>query len=237
MIQFNLLPDVKLEFIKAQRIKRIVIVISGVVTIVSIVIFVFMVTLVDVFQKSNIHDLSSKISSNSKQLVNSPNLNKVLTIQNQLGTLTKLDAAKPDDTRMFKYLSQITPATAFISHIDVNFGTDAVTESGTADSYGTVNVLIDTLKVVTYNTDGSQNTGGTNAFSNVVLVGSGSQSQSNPGTQTVSYTLTFSFDPALFAASNSNIVLVIPPNTTTDRASQQLPDSSLFKHSPMSTGQ
>ncbi len=87
MIQFNLLPDVKLEYIKARRTNRLVIGTSLIVSSAALVIFILLFMTVNVFQKKNITDLTADIKHGSAQLQSIPELNKVLTIQNQLSVL------------------------------------------------------------------------------------------------------------------------------------------------------
>ncbi|HEY1063867.1 MAG TPA: hypothetical protein VGE30_01055, partial [Candidatus Saccharimonadales bacterium] len=111
MIQFNLLPDVKLEYMKAERTKRMVIAISTVVTIVSIAILVVLLLVVLVFQKKYMSDLSSDITGYSNDLKATPDLDKILTVQNQLDSLTGLHEKKPDTTRVFTYIEEVTPPT------------------------------------------------------------------------------------------------------------------------------
>ena len=52
MIQFNLLPDVKLAYIRAERQKRIIAVASTVAIIASLVVLAFLVTTVKLIQPS-----------------------------------------------------------------------------------------------------------------------------------------------------------------------------------------
>ena len=90
MIQFNLLPDVKLEFIKARRLKRLVVMGSVGFSALALFILILVLVSVDVVQKKSLHDLNKDIQSNSTQLKSIPDLDKILTVQNQLGTLTSL---------------------------------------------------------------------------------------------------------------------------------------------------
>ena len=112
MIQFNLLPDVKINFIKAQRTKRAVMGISLIASAAALVIFVMLLLTVHVFQKKNMNDLTKDIASSSKELRQTPNLSKMLTVQSQLNSLTGLHDAKPSTSRMFSFMNQLTPTDA-----------------------------------------------------------------------------------------------------------------------------
>lgn len=150
MIQFNLLPDVKLEYIKAQRLRRLMLSISTIVTIAAVVIMVLLFVAVDVAQKKHLKDLSRDVTTYSKKLQDTKDLNKILTVQNQLSALTNLHEAKPAATRLFDYLNLVTPNSADINNFAVDFGAHTVTITGTADSLATVNQYIDTLKYSLY---------------------------------------------------------------------------------------
>ena len=84
MIQFNLLPDVKLEYIKAKKSKRLVALISTLTCAVAIALVVLLFTVVNVFQKQHLSDLNADIKKYSTSLKNTKDLDKILTIQNQL---------------------------------------------------------------------------------------------------------------------------------------------------------
>ena len=95
MIQFNLLPDVKLEFIKTRKAKRIVTSISTIAAAAAVFILLIAVFFVYGVQKKSIRDLNSDITKYTAQINQTPNLNKVLTIQNQLNSLPPLKAKNP----------------------------------------------------------------------------------------------------------------------------------------------
>lgn len=219
MIQFNLLPDVKLAYIKADRTKNLVISISTIVGAVALGIFVLLFITVDVVQKKNLNDLNTDIKTASSKLENSPNLNKVLTVQNQLSTLNGLHAQKPMSSRLFGYLGQVTPSSITISNVTTDFTQHTVSISGGAPSLDAVNTLVDTLKFTTYSADGNTSSAPT-AFSQVVLT---SFSRS---TKNATYTVTFNYDPTIFDITRK--VTLTVPNTVTTRSVTEQP-TDLFK--------
>lgn len=201
MVQFNLLPDVKLEYVRARRTQRVVMAISVLASTVALVIFIMLLLFVDVAQKKNLHDLDTDISSSSKTLKNTPNLNRILTVQNQLNSLPNLDAQKPSAGRLFNYVTQVTPAKAFITNLQADYTQSTLTITGTTDALSTVNTYVDTLKFTRYELKGD--TSQTPAFSNVVL-----SSFSRDSTQ-ATYTITLTFDPAIFNITN-DVTLTVP---------------------------
>lgn len=212
MIEFNLLPDVKLEYLRTKRTQHLVITLSLIIGAASLAVFVLLFLFVDVGQKVRINQLNGEISNATSQLNSNKNLNQILTVQNQLETLPTLESQAPKTSVLFGYLTQLIPANATVSSLSLDFTTNTVTMSGGADSIATVNTLVDTLKYTTYD-DKTLNTTNVPAFSSVVLSSFSLNSSSSPGSA-AQYSVTFSFDPKLFS-STDNISLIVPSETTT----------------------
>lgn len=217
MIQFNLLPDVKLEYIKARRARRLIIGISVITVGISIGILVLVFS-VGALQKKHLHDLSADITKESKQLENVPQLNKILTVQNQLLSLSGLHDGKPSATRLFGYLNELTPANVNISSFKIDFVEHTVTIQGDADALASVNKYIDTLKFTTYHED-KETSDKPKAFSDVVLssfgVANANQGKGNSAPQPkATYSITLSYDEQLFDITK-NIALTVPKLITT----------------------
>ena len=208
MIQFNLLPDIKIQYLRANRQKHLVVLVSFIVIIASLVALGILLSVVYGLQKKNISDLSSDIEKASTELKNTPNLTKILTVQNQLKALPALHDAKPVVTRLFSYLATSTPKTATNSRILTDFVQNTLSLSGTADSLGTVNTYIDALKGTTFRTTEDASVVDKPAFSNVVLSSFGRDSK------TASYTITLSFDPLVFSEASDVVfsIGVVPKN-------------------------
>ena len=89
MIELNLLPDVKLEYIRAQRIKRLVMSIAFIISVAAITLLVLLVV-VETWQKHSLSNLNSDVTAKTNQLKGKPHINDVLTVQNQLSSLNSL---------------------------------------------------------------------------------------------------------------------------------------------------
>ncbi len=218
MIQLNLLPDVKIAYLKAKRSKRLVLIISTILASVSLASMIGLFVVVDVLQKSHLKDLDRDINKLSSQLQNTPDLNKILTIQNQLASLPALHDKKPAVTRLFNYIGQITPAQVNYSRFGVDLGANSVNTSGSTDSLATVNTFVDTLKFTTFKA--TPQDADKPAFSSVVL---SSFARSDKG---ITFSITFSFDPAIFDSSNTATLNV--PHKITTRSEIEKP-SALFQ--------
>lgn len=220
MIQVNLLPDVKLEYIKAKQTKRTVVLSSLLISGTAVGILILLFLLVNVVQKKHLSDLNKDIATYTDQLKNTPDIDKILTIQNQLKSLPGLHDKKVVATRLFKYLEQVTPNKASIAKLDADFSSNKMTFTGSADSITTVNKFADTLKFTTYKkADGS--TG--KAFTSVVLTSFNHDSASE-----TSYQLDVEFDPVIFDSA-SEVTLVVPKIISTRSETEKPTD--LFQQS------
>lgn len=216
MIQFNLLPDIKIQYLKAKRQKHIVILVSVVASAAALGIFILLLTTVFVLQKKNISDLNKDIKTSSNQLQGVQDLNKILTVQNQLGALTSLHDKKVVSSRLLDYLTQVTPANASISKLEVDYATNTMTISGNAPALNIVNTYTDTLKFTKYVT-GESNTE-KSAFSDVVLA------SFTRDPKTTTYEVTLKYDPIIF--SNAKQVTLKVPKIITTRSETDKPSDT-----------
>lgn len=224
MIQLNLLPSIKAEYVSAQRTKRTVIVLAAVTAIAALGIIGLLAFIAYGAQAIQLNNLSKDIEEKTKQIQGVNDLDKILTIQNQLGSLTGLHDAKPVMTRLFTYLQQTTPEPVSIDTFSVNDTDKTMMIEGKAPSIEMVNKYVDTLKF-TEIVATKDSTDRPKAFSEVVL---SSFSKSDAG---YTYTIALKFDDALFASANPDVQLVIPAITTT-RSQTQLPTAQIFAPNP-----
>jgi len=217
MIQFNLLPDVKVQFIKARKAKRMVMVISGLVVTVSFGLLAIMFS-VTAFQDHHIESLNSDIKSYENKLTGTSDLAKILTIQNQLNSLPDIYAKRPVTSRLFGYIQATTPTQVSINHLSLDFVENKLTVQGTTDTLATVNRYVDTLKFTTYTVKDDKES--TKAFNNVVL------SAFSRDEKTATYTVTFEFETDIFDISKE--VTLNVPKTITTRSETELPSSGVF---------
>lgn len=238
MIQFNLLPDVKLEYIKATYRKRIITLFCFITAGAFLAVFILMFLFVRVNQTSHLKDLDSDINSNVKKLRENPDLDKILTIQNQLNSLPNLHDQKVMSSRLFKYLAQVTPSQATVTDLDIDFDAKTVLLKGRADSTLTVNKFVDTLKFTEFKLEGEEGVQD-KAFSSVVLQNftidnKESNQASGDGT---SYEIAFSYNDVIFkntakeGSAVANGVTLTVPKIITTRSETQKP-ANLFQPSP-----
>lgn len=215
--QFNLLPDIKYERLKVEKTQRIIITLSILTSIAAFLIFLFFFLATNVLQKKQLSDSDKDIKELYGQLQSVENINKMLTVQNQLGSLVTLHQSKHLSSRLFTFLPELMPTNVFIGRIGLDFQGNSIVIDGTADSQKSVNVFVDTLKFTTFNA--GEQIKDEQAFPSVIQT----SFSITPGS--VSYSITLTFDPTLF--SNSLVdadgkritpILTVPKLTTTRSA-------------------
>jgi len=219
-LQINLLPDIKLKSIKQNRTRNTVISISVLVSLICFALFLIMLVTVDGLQKKQMSDSDKAITTATSQLQSITDLNKKLTIQNQLKSLTALHHSKKITSRVFGYLSQLTPNNVFINHVSLDLTANTMQIDGSADTQHSVNVFIDTLKYATYRFGSGSSKP---AFSNVI------ESSFGISAGSASFSASLNFDPLLFSNDqldkNGNViapVLNVPKQTTSQASSNTL---------------
>jgi Tfp pilus assembly protein PilN len=223
-IQFNLLPDVKMHYVKSQRSRNLVITLALLISGASLAVFLVLLFTVNVIQKKQLSDASGQVTSTANAIKAVPDINKVLTIQNQLISLTTLHKNKHVTSRLYTYLPQVTPTNVKISSILLDFSTNSMTISGTANSQHTVNTFIDTLKFTTYkvaNVDSALP-----AFPSVI------ESSFSIAAGNSSYSITTTFDPQLFTGATVPAPKLTVPKLTTTRSVTEDPSNPLFNTKP-----
>lgn len=190
MVQFNLLPDIKLQYIKTQRVKHLVTFIATIVSVVSVGLLLFSMFFVYIVQGQILGSVDKNIKKENAKLTKITDINKILTVQNQLDTLTSLHEGKPAASRLFAYLQQTTPARVSLSQLQLDFSASTITLGGNASSLDDIKIYTDTLKAAAYSTgaDSAQK----KAFSDVVL---SSFSRTDKG---ANFTITAKAAPDLF---------------------------------------
>lgn len=212
MIQFNLLPDVKLEYIKAQRARQLAMSVSFVVAAAALGLLILAFSFGQL-QKKHIADLDADIASATKKLKSEKDISRVLTVQNQLASVSTLHDKKPAASRLFTYFKQLPPQNTTITGMSIDFTQQTLTLNGTANSLTTVNTFVDTLKYAKFTT--KTTTTKTPAFKDIVL-SSFAVSSDNKDGQAATFTITLTADPTLFTITEQPDITV--PNRVTGGA-------------------
>lgn len=213
MVQLNLLPDVKLEYIKTKRTKRLVLSLSFLVIAVSVSFFIFMLIFVDGIQKKHMSNLDKDIDEKVTTIQNTPEVDKILTIQNQLAVINGKHDEKPTATRLLPYLAQVLPNGSKLTELKADFKTNTITITGNTTDINAINKFVDTLKFAEYTIKPDAKG---KPFSQVVL----SSYTTDPGK--AEFTVTAKFDPVIF--DNANEVTLVIPGIVSTRSSTEKPN-------------
>lgn len=242
MLQFNLLPDVKKEYIKAKRQKQLILSVSILAAGAALLVVILLFSFVQLGQKKHIKDLSEDINTEINAIRSIEDLDKILTIQGQLVSLPSLHQQKPETSRLFSYLTQLTPANVKIRQASVNFIDSVIVLEGVSPDLASINRFSDTLKFSKFkavpkvdSTDPDAEQANVDEaeelvpFTNIATELSRSDTRSEGERST--YQITLNFDKALF--DNMQIVKLIVPNIVTTRSTQGKPNISDQTDNPL----
>ena len=179
-----------------------------------VALVIIMVLYVYGVQKLRINNTQGKIDDAISQLTNSPDFDKVVTIQNQLKVLPDLHNQKPAVNRMFGWLKTLVPDDVSLNSLKLDFSNNTVEVKGAGKDLKAINVFIDTLKNAQYKYTGLDQLAP--AFNAVVLGGTGTDD-----TQTT-YKITFNFNAPVFDSTVEGFILSVP-NITSSRSETERP--------------
>lgn len=236
MIELNLLPDVKKEFIKAQRTRNTVISSSIIITIGAGILTALLVSYVYVAQPLLISAQTSNIKKSADTLKAIPDIDKYLTVQNQLNNLDKLHDGLYVYSRAFTYLQQLNPsAPNNVAFSTVTFDKELKTLEiqGVARNFQGLNVFKNTLEnaSLSYKTGDTQST--IPLFDQVVLQEASLASVNNVAVANFKFQLTY--PDVAFLNTSTDVKLSVPSLTTSD-ADRNAP-KAVFGTQPEGSGQ
>lgn len=105
MIQINLVPDVKLELIKAQRHRNTVVSISIIAMVAAVIVVVLLGAVIGA-QTIARNVATKNIKSADEQLRNMEDIEKTVTIKNQLASIQSTHDQKSMNSRVFDLLAE-----------------------------------------------------------------------------------------------------------------------------------
>lgn len=235
MIQLNLLPDIKKEFINAQKTRAVVVSSSILVTLGAIGLSILLFIYVTFLQQLQITLATNDIKSKTQQLNSVADLDKYLTVQNQLAALPGLHDGKGIYSRMLSFLPILNPNapnSVVLSKLQLSTTDKIVGLTGTTKSFESLNVFVDTLQnaEATYK-DASGAQQKTRIFS-TIFVQNSSIDKSNGGNR-VAFTVNATYRDPVFDATNTEVTATVPNIQT----SQSVTESPKLFNSSENGGQ
>jgi len=218
MIQLNLLPDVKKEFLRAESARRKTIAIAILVTIIAVGLTAVTAIYVYAIQNVILFAQTQDIKNKSTELSKVQDIDKYLTIQNQLGELTGLHNGKNNYSRLLDFLPRLNPAppqNITLSTLDVSTEPATLTFKGRLADYNSLTTFKDTLTnaTLTYRAPGAGEDTTGKLFSEITIQSASYDKTTKTGG--VSFSITAAYDPAVFKQENANVVVTVPNKETT----------------------
>lgn len=237
MIQINLLPDIKRQHLRAQRTRNIVIAISMLLSAIAIGIVVVMYIGLGATKVIT----GNTISDNKKiyqEIADTDDINKLITIQNQLTKIEDLQNTRSVKSRLFAVLTAIAPAkpadvkftSVTVSPNDSSMKIDAVTTTG----YKTIESMkkkIQNAKMTYY--DNKKDAPDKQEMSLIqdgttVAVSDTGYGESDDGKVTVNFSLSFVYSKGLYNNTTKDIAIVLPEGEVDVTDSKKRLPESLF---------
>lgn len=232
MIEINLLPNVKRELLKTRAMRNRVISISFLVGGASIAAVVVLALILgsqiaaEAVQNGVIKDRNDKLMAVE-------DLNKVVTIQNQLTKINEQHSGKKINSRIFDVVTAVNPVApnnVSFSDIKVNPGSKTITLEGSAvNGYSALETLKKTiLNTKVQITDGDKSS--EVSLTKEIKDGDTSFGENSEGKKVLQFSFSFEYAEELLAPANNGTVSVLTPTGKVDvtDSRQGIPDS-LFK--------
>lgn len=213
MIQVNLLPDVKRELIRAQRVRATVISFSMLACIISAAV-VGSILLWMGIQVGREFRADSVTKDQSEKLSRVDDVNRTLTIQNQLSKITSLNDGKSTTSRMFDVVGAIIPdAPNDISIVNMTVDTSAkrmLIEGQAKGGYNALDVFKKTiLATKIYKSGDEQGI----ALAQSLNDSDRSLGDGQDGARVLRFTLSFTYPDELFSNKIDSLKIVAPTKT------------------------
>lgn len=232
MIEINLLPNVKRELLKTRAMRNRVISISFLVGGASIAAVVVLALILG-SQIAAEAVQSGVIKDRNDKLMAVEDLNKVVTIQNQLTKINEQHSRKKINSRIFDVVTAVNPVApnnVSFSDIKVNPESKTITLEGSAvNGYSALETLKKTIlntKVQTTDGDKSSEV----SLTKEIKDGDTSFGENSEGKKVLQFSFSFEYAEELLAPANNGTVSVLTPTGKVDvtDSRQGIPDS-LFK--------
>jgi hypothetical protein len=228
MIEINLVPDVKQELIKAQRVRASVISIAVVIGIAAVGVVVVLAFWVFAVQAARGVISDNTIKNESKKLSDVEGISDTLTIQNQLAKLSEMHDNKNIDSRLFDILTTINPSApnnVAITNVSLDSATTTIKiEAQAANGYPALDVFKKTINATNfeYSKDGEKQSV---KLADAMSDSDRSYGEDASGAKVLRFTLTFTYPAELFARTSENATIVAPERTNVTDSFLGVPQS------------
>lgn len=228
MIEINLVPDVKQELLKAQRVRTTVISLSILVSLIAAGVVVVLALWVFAVQTARGALTDNAIKTESEKLAAVEDISHTLTIQNQLSKLPALHDAKSIDSRVFDILATINPPepnNIAITNLQLDTAEKTISIEGQAkNGYPALEVFKKTIDATKFEyTEGGQKQ--SEALASRMSDSDRSYGEDASGARVLRFSLTFTYPDLLFSRTAENAQIVAPSRTNVTDSLLGVPQS------------
>ena len=212
MIEINLIPDVKQEFLRAQRMRNAAVSFSIMIGIIAAGIVGFLALLLGA---QLVHENVQKnaITSEFAKLKSINGVSDLLTIQSQLQSISVLNDNRSMTSRAFDTIVAITPSApndVKISNVAIDPAENMMTiEGSTSSGYSATDVFRKTIlnTKVTYQSDGTNETV---PLTETVEMGQTSYGEDATGQRVLRFKLSFTYPEQLLSNAGKSVRVQSP---------------------------
>jgi hypothetical protein len=228
MIEVNLVPDVKQELLKAQRVRAGVVSVAILIGVIAVSTVALLAIWVFGVQTARSVIADNTIKSESQKLSLVEDVDNTLTIQNQLSKLPEMHGTKHINSRIFDILTTINPPApnnVSITKMTLNSSDSSVKiEAQALKSYTALEVFKKTIGATKfeYTEDGERQS--VPLATNISTTDS-SLGEDVTGAKVLRFTLTFTYSEELFSRSSENAAIVAPDKTNVTDSFLGVPQS------------
>lgn len=231
MIQINLLPDIKLQYQKTRRTQAKVIsgaILACIISVSAVVLVAVWVYGVQNLQKAQ---LTKSIDTKYADLKNIKDIDKYVTVQNQLTKISGLHANKLMTSRLLDVIAKLNPKApnnVRLSVLSLDTTTSTITLDGETDTYTGLETFRDTLKNASFSytlagAEAGEPIVGPLFMPDSVIIANQGLGKKADGAPVVSFKISVQYDAKVFARDSANIIVTVPTKDTT-QSKQDTPD-------------
>lgn len=239
MIEINLVPDVKQELIKAQRVRASVISMAILVGIAAIGVVVLLAFWVFAVQTARSVISDNTIKSESDKLSKVEDVSNTLTIQNQLSKLPAMHDSKHIDSRMFDILTTINPPepnNVSVTKLTLDSASSTVKiDAQAVNGYPALEVFKKTINATKFEftQDGQKQSV---PLATNISDSDRSYGEDASGAKVLRFTLTFTYSDPLFSRTAQNATIVAPTKSNVTDSFLGVPQSLFTQKATDSEG-
>ena len=227
MIEINLIPDVKLELIRARRLRAIVISVAVIVSIVAGSIVALLASYVFGVQTIMRTTTEGIIKEQMTELQSQKDLPKLLTIQNQLEDLESAHGKKTMSSRVFDLMSVTLPTgvnEVALTKLSIDVTEKRMEIEGEAiNGFESLEVFKKTLAVTKLAYIDEEGKSQSVTIVSDIQEGDRGYGERADGTRVLRFSLSFTYDETIFMPSIKNASFVGPVKQNATDSKQGVP--------------